>query len=57
MNQYQKKVADLEKQKCPTCQGTGKADDAGLGDIYYRTWTCPICKGAGMKRARKRRKS
>ena len=35
--------------ECPHCHGSGKIDDADLGDIYFRTFTCPDCKGSGWK--------
>jgi DnaJ-class molecular chaperone len=34
------------KETCATCHGTGKCDDADLGDIYYNEWPCPNCAGA-----------
>jgi DnaJ-class molecular chaperone len=48
MNKYDEAKAKLEKQKCKTCQGLGKCDDAGPGDIGYNEWPCPACKGTGL---------
>lgn len=49
----QRKFSDvlsaLLEQRCETCQGSGECDDADLGDIYYNTWQCSVCKGSGFK--------
>lgn len=39
-------VAELE---CPKCSGFGQCEDAEPGDIGFNTWTCPDCKGTGIK--------
>lgn len=46
---YEKQLKQLEKKKCKLCYGSGERDDAEPGDIYYRTFICPICKGTGLK--------
>ena len=45
---YYEELVKLEARKCKTCHGTGKCDDAGLGDIFYNEWECPNCHGAGL---------
>ena len=32
---------------CPTCQGTGKVQRAGLGGMFQMVTACPNCKGRG----------
>lgn len=54
MNKYEKLEKELEKMKCPTCHGLGKCDDADFGDIFCNTWTCPDCKGTGIKKEKKK---
>jgi DnaJ-class molecular chaperone len=49
MNEYDKQKANLEAIRCKDCGGLGYKDDAGLGDIFYKTWECPTCKGTGIK--------
>ena len=38
MNEYEKKEAELERIKCPVCNGIGKCNDAGFGDIGFNEW-------------------
>jgi DnaJ-class molecular chaperone len=49
MNELQRLREELKNRTCPTCHGLGHCDDADLGDIFYRTWTCPDCNGTGLK--------
>lgn len=36
------------QRKCPKCHGRGICDDAEPGDMSFREWTCPECKGTGV---------
>ena len=38
---------------CTTCHGSGKLDDAGLGDISFTEWNCPDCNGFNAHQAKK----
>jgi DnaJ-class molecular chaperone len=40
-------LTSLENSQCKQCCGTGKCNDAEVGDMFYRTWTCPSCNGNG----------
>ncbi|WKV24380.1 hypothetical protein [Escherichia phage SUT_E1620] len=44
---YEMKKA-LEECRCKDCHGGGRQDDAEPGDIFYREWECPTCKGTGI---------
>ena len=46
---YQDELDKLEARKCGICGGTGKLNDAELGDISYNEWGCDDCKGTGLK--------
>ena len=48
MNAYQRLEKELERLRCKKCHGSGKCDDAEPGDISFREWTCPDCKGTGI---------
>jgi len=47
-NEYSKLKEELKNKKCKTCGGLGQCDDAEPGDIWFRTWECPVCKGTGI---------
>lgn len=49
MSRFEDELAALEATRCPTCRGAGECDDAELGDISFRTWTCRACGGSGKK--------
>lgn len=49
MSEYDKKLKELESRKCQTCHGSGKCDDAGLGDISFNEWVCEDCGGTGLR--------
>jgi molecular chaperone DnaJ len=36
-----------EPVKCPTCQGQGKVQRAGLGGMFQMVTACPNCRGRG----------
>jgi hypothetical protein len=40
----------LESLKCDACRGQGKCNDADLGDISFKEWTCEKCGGTGCNR-------
>lgn len=46
---YEEVKNDLAERKCDTCAGSGKCNDAELGDIFFRTWICKSCDGNGFK--------
>lgn len=46
---YGDQLAALEARKCPTCGGLGRCNDVEPGDIAYREWACPSCKGTGLQ--------
>lgn len=46
---YKELKKKFKKLKCIDCEGSGKQDDADLGDMYYNEWTCETCKGTGLK--------
>ena len=48
MNLYEQEAKKLKDKKCKACDGTGEQNDAGLGDMYYNTWTCSYCNGSGV---------
>ena len=49
MSLFSEEEKALEEAKCKTCYGSGKCDDADIGDISYNEWVCPDCKGTGYK--------
>lgn len=49
-SEYLRALEDLEARKCETCGGLGTVDDAEPGDISFRTFQCPDCKGSGFAR-------
>ena len=36
-----------EPQKCPTCDGQGKVQQAGMGGMFRMVTACPSCRGRG----------
>lgn len=48
-NEYQKALADLERQKCVLCNGLGYVCDAEPGDIFFNKAVCPECNGTGLR--------
>lgn len=49
MNSYREVAQYLDNHVCPECNGTGKVNDADIGDIYFHEWTCTGCNGTGFK--------
>lgn len=45
---YEKALKELKDKKCRECHGSGKQNDADLGDIDFNEWTCPDCLGTGF---------
>lgn len=54
MSEYHRRLKELQDSRCPTCYGNGECDDAEAGDMFFNTWTCPTCKGTGIKEESKR---
>lgn len=48
MSKYTKAKDVLNKYKCPECHGSGKIDDAELGDMAFNTYECSVCYGIGF---------
>lgn len=50
--QMYKELEEQFKQynKCPACKGTGKQDDNDGFGSDYNEWTCPSCKGDGIRK-------
>lgn len=51
-SQYSKAMEIFAQRCCETCDGTGEEDDAGCGDISFRTWKCRSCLGTGFKKTK-----
>lgn len=49
MSDFADRLKELEQYSCVKCWGSGEVNDAGFGDIYYKSWTCPDCKGTGYE--------
>jgi hypothetical protein len=47
MSTYTEAIAELGSKMCTKCGGQGEIDDAAPGDICFRKWPCPACKGSG----------
>lgn len=47
-SKYEEALKELKNKRCETCNGSGKQDDADLGDISFNTWTCTTCNGSGF---------
>lgn len=45
---YEKALKELKERKCQECHGSGKQNDADLGDISFNEWICTTCKGTGF---------
>lgn len=52
MNEYEKRKAQVKKDRCETCLGIGTCDDLEPGDIGGNMWTCEECKGTGIRPAK-----
>lgn len=48
MSKFRELKQELEELACPHCFGRGEKDDAEPGDIFCRTWICPVCEGTGI---------
>lgn len=57
MSEYYDAYGELAEAQCTKCQGSGKCDDADPGDISFREWTCPSCKGTGLNTEYKSKQS
>jgi len=47
-NEYDKRKAQLQKDRCKTCHGLGTCDDLEPGDTGGNSWTCEECQGTGI---------
>ena len=47
-SKYQEELFKVRNYKCPECSGSGKCNDAELGDIEYNEWKCTDCSGTGF---------